>query len=105
MADSPNKQAAIALASRGLRIFPCKVDKTPMVAAWEDAAANASVFQATAKWEASPVALPGLPVGAQGLLVFDADRKPGGPDGVAAFHALCAAHGVDLSNAFVVETP
>ena len=104
MADSPNKQAAIALASRGLRNFPCKADKTPMVAAWEDAA-NASVFQAIAKWEASPFALPGLPVGAQGFLVIDADRKPGGPDGVAAFHALCMEHGVDLADAFVVETP
>jgi hypothetical protein len=104
MADSLNKLAAIALASRGLRIFPCKADKAPMVAAWEDTA-TASVFQTVAKWEASPNALPGLPVGAHGLLVFDADRKPGGPDGVAAFHALCAQHGVDLAGAFVVETP
>lgn len=104
MADSPNKQAAIALASRGLRIFPCKVDKTPMVAAWEDAA-TASVFQTVAKWASIPHALPGLPVGAQGLLVIDADRKHGGPDGVGAFHALCAEYGVDLAGAFVVETP
>ena len=27
------------------------------------------------------------------------------PDGVAAFHALCAAHSIDLSSPFVVETP
>jgi hypothetical protein len=48
--------------------------------------------------------MPGLPVGAHGLLVIDCDRK-NGIDGVAAFHALCAAHSIDLSSAFVVETP
>jgi hypothetical protein len=37
--------------------------------------------------------------------VIDADRKAGGADGVAAFHALCAEHRIDLSTAFVVETP
>jgi len=104
MADSTNRQAAIALATRGLRIFQCKADKTPMVAAWEDVA-TASVFQNVAKWASSPDALPGLPVGIQGLVVFDCDRKPNGPDGIAAFHALCATHGVDLSDAFAVETP
>ena len=49
--------------------------------------------------------MPGLPVGAHGLVVIDCDRKPNAPDGVEAFHALCAAHSIDLSGAFVVETP
>jgi hypothetical protein len=39
------------------------------------------------------------------MVVVDADRKPNGPDGVAAFHALCAERSIDLSGAFVVETP
>ncbi len=104
MADSANKQAALALVNRRLRIFPCHADKKPMVAAWE-VAATASVFQTVAKWDSSPDALPGLPVGIQGLVVFDCDRKPNGSDGVAAFHALCADSSVDLMTAFVVETP
>src|ERR1700723_3307395 len=104
MADSPNKLAALALAGRGLRVFPCKADKTPMVKAWEDAA-TCSAFQVSVKWDASPDAMPGLPVGAQGLLVIDCDRKVGGADGVAAFHVLCAEHEINLSSAFVVETP
>ncbi len=104
VAPSANKDAALALANRGLRIFPCNPDKTPRVAAWEQAATN-SQFAVAVKWEASPESLPALPVGAHGLVVIDADRKAGGADGVAAFHALCAEHRIDLSTAFVVQTP
>lgn len=56
------------------------------------------------KWEAAPESLPALPVGAHGLVVIDADRKAGGADDVAAFHALCVEQGIDLSAAFVVDT-
>jgi hypothetical protein len=58
-----------------------------------------------ATWQSSPHLLPGLPIGAHSLLVLDCDRKPNGSDGVQAFHSLCAAHSIDLSGAFVVETP
>ena len=104
MSDSPNKDAALALAGRGLHIFPCFSDKTPRIEAWEQNA-TASPFVIGTKWDAHPDALPGLPVGAHGLVVIDADRKSGGPDGVEAFNALCAAQGIDLTTAFVVETP
>jgi Mrp family chromosome partitioning ATPase len=104
VAPSANKEAALALASGGLRIFPCNPDKTPRIAAWEQNA-TASPFVIGTKWDAHPDALPGLPVGAHGLVVIDADKKSNGPDGVAAFHALCAEHGIDLSTAFVVQTP
>ena len=104
MSTSANQTAALALASRGLHIFPCNPDKTPRVAAWEqNATSNTLKIEAT--WQSAPQLLPGLPVGAHSLLVIDADRKLNGPDGVAAFQALCAAHSIDLSNAFVVETP
>jgi hypothetical protein len=103
-ADTSNKDAALALVSLGYRIFPCNQDKSPRVMAWEDAASS-SPFATTNRWNTSPDSLPGLPVGAQGLIVIDCDRKPGKPDGVAAFHALCLANAVDLSSAFVVETP
>ncbi len=99
-----NKNSALALASLGLHIFPCNPDKTPKVAAWEQTA-SASPFDIAVKWDNAPDSLPGLPIGAHGLVVIDADRKSGGPDGVAAFVALCAKQGIDLSGAFVVETP
>jgi hypothetical protein len=104
VASSANKEAALALASRGLRIFPCKSDKTPRVAAWEQTATN-SPFAVAMKWEAAPDSLAALPVGPHGLVVIDADRKAGGADGVAAFHELCAERGIDLSTAFIVQTP
>jgi hypothetical protein len=100
-----NQDAAIALFNIGFHVFPCKPDKTPMVKDWKNTGAISSPFAISAKWSGAPEALPGIPVGAHGLVVIDADRKPNGPDGVAAFQALCAERGIDLSSAFVVETP
>ena len=102
--STPNKDAAMALVSRSLRVFPCNPDKTPMVKAWEQSASS-SPFAVAVKWDATPGALPAIPVGAHGMVVIDCDRKQGGPDGVEAFHSLCTERGVDLSSAFVVETP
>lgn len=104
MADSPNKVAALELTKHGLHIFPCTPEKEPMVVAWERSAFN-SPFAVCTRWDGAPQALPAIPVGAHGLVVIDCDRKHEGIDGVAAFTALCAKHGIDLSNAFVVETP
>jgi energy-coupling factor transporter ATP-binding protein EcfA2 len=102
--SSPNQAAALALAGQGLHIFPCNSDKTPRVAAWEqNATSNTLKIEAT--WQSAPQLLPGLPVGAHSLVVVDCDRRPNAPDGVEAFRALCAAHSIDLSGAFVVETP
>jgi hypothetical protein len=72
--------------------------------AWEQNA-MCSPFMIATKWGVSPDALPAIPVGAHGLVVIDCDRKPGAPDGVEAFRALCAAHSIDLSGAFIVDTP
>ena len=99
-----NRDAAFALASIGLHVFPCTPDKKPTVAAWEQNATD-NTLKIEATWQSSPHFMPGLPVGAHGLVVFDCDKKPDAPDGVAAFHSLCAAHGIDLSGAFVVDTP
>ena len=104
MSLCPNQDAAITLASMGLHVFPCNPDKTPMVTAWEQAA-TCSPFAISAKWGSAPEALPAIPVGAHGLVVIDCDRKPSAPDGVEAFRALCAAHSIDLSGAFQVDTP
>ena len=99
-----NRDAAFALASIGLHVFACTPDKKPTVTAWEQNATD-NAFKIEAIWQSSPHFIPGVPVGAHGLIVIDCDRKPNAPDGVAAFHSLCAAHSIDLSSAFVVETP
>jgi hypothetical protein len=75
-----------------------------MVAAWEQNATD-NTLKIEATWKGSPHLLPAIPVGAHSIVVFDADRKSNGPDGVAAFRALCLEHGIDLSGAFVVDTP
>jgi energy-coupling factor transporter ATP-binding protein EcfA2 len=104
MNSSPNRDAALALASQGLHIFPCNPDKTPKIAAWEqNATSNGLNIEVT--WQSAPHLMPAIPVGAHSLVVIDADRKAGAADGVAAFDFLCAAHGVNLAGAFVVETP
>jgi len=101
--NSVNRDAALALATMNLHVFPCTPDKKPTVAAWEQNATD-NTLKIEATWQSSPHLLPGLPVGAHGLVVIDCDMK-NGKDGVAAFHSLCAAHSIDLSGAFVVETP
>jgi len=102
--QSANRDAALSLVRAGFRIFLCRPDKVPMIAGWE-AAASSSPFQLGIWWNAAPGALPAIPVGAHGIVVIDCDRKRAGVDGVEAFHALCAEYRIDLSNAFVVETP
>jgi putative DNA primase/helicase len=99
-----NRDAALSLASMGLHVFACTPDKKPTVIAWEQNATD-NTLKIEATWQSSPHLIPGLPVGAHGLVVIDCDRKPSAPDGVAAFHSLCAAHSINLSGAFVVETP
>jgi hypothetical protein len=100
----PNRDVALALAARGFHIFPCNADKTPKVKAWEQNAV-ASAFKIEAMWRNWPDALPAIPVGAHGLVVFDCDRRQDQVDGVQAFIDLCAANSIDTSKFFVVETP
>jgi hypothetical protein len=85
-------------------VFPCNPDKTPIVKAWEQNATR-SLLTIEAKWQSNSQLLPAIPVGAHSLVVIDCDRKPNAPDGVAAFQTLCASHSIDLSGAFVVESP
>jgi hypothetical protein len=110
--QSLNQDAAMHLATI-FHIFPCKYlpatqerkeSKKPIWEAWEPSATN-NTLKLTAAWQGAPDLLPGIPVGAHGLVVIDCDRKANGPDGVAAFTALCAERDIDLSSGFVVETP
>jgi hypothetical protein len=107
VAPTANKDAALALASLGLHIFPCNAEKEPIVPLGKSwmLAATASPFAISTNWDAHPDALPALPVGAHKLLVIDADRHEGCADGVAAFDALCIEQGIDQTTFFVVTTP
>ena len=55
-------------------------------------------------WAIFPGALPAIDPGKSALFVLDGDRH-GGPDGVAALHALLERNGCDLGSVPRVRTP
>jgi hypothetical protein len=96
-----NKDVALELARLGIRIFPCKEDRTPAVKQWEEAAT--SDVSKMDGWRTASI--PAIPPGIQGLVVIDCDRHKRGEDGVSAFQALCSRYEIALENAFAVDTP
>ena len=95
-----NLQAARAMASIGIPVFPCDQNKRPLVK-WK-AGATTDLRQIERWWLRWPDAIPGFPTGeASGIAVLDLDRK-GGKDGFAALVAL-GIDPADLS-CLIVET-
>lgn len=104
-----NLGVALQFARAGVAVFPCdprpKPDnpdsptKRPLVSWTTEATTDED--RLASWWERWPNALVGLPAGPAGLVIIDADRH-GGPDGVAAFEALAASHGLPAGP--VVET-
>jgi putative DNA primase/helicase len=89
-----NAEAALRLAGAGLHIFPCDASddkdrkKRPLGGIkWRDESSNDSE-KVAAWWRRWPSALIGLDVGKARLVVIDADRHPGAPDGVAALQRV-----------------
>jgi hypothetical protein len=86
-----NLKVALKYAEAGFRIFPCGINKRPLVSSWAtDQTSDAA--QILMWWGERPEALVALPMKLHGLLVFDADRHHDGEDGVTHFRALCAEH-------------
>ncbi|MCL4188847.1 MAG: AAA family ATPase [Rhodobacteraceae bacterium] len=82
-----NFSAAMALAMRGLPVFPAGPDKRPLVKDWQ-ARATADPGAIRRWWRKWPDAMPALPMGRRsGLAVLDVDRK-NGKDGMAALRKL-----------------
>ncbi|MBI4891573.1 MAG: bifunctional DNA primase/polymerase [Acidobacteria bacterium] len=70
--------AAIWYAGHGLKVFPCREDKSPATEHGH-LDATADVERVRALWQQSPNALIGLPAESNGLLVVDCDPRNGGP--------------------------
>ena len=102
MHQDDNLNAALALASAGIKIFPAGADKRPLLKGWQDTATSDADTIRT--WWDHVAALPAVPCGKNGLLVIDCDRH-GGPDGVEAFRQLVAANGGLPRDIPVVTTP
>lgn len=98
-----NAEVASQLVSMGFNIFPCTQEKRPATDHWKKAGIS-SEWKARAVWGVHPEYLPAIWPGPHGLVVIDCDRK-NGKDGSAVFQALCSQNGIDLSAAFIVQTP
>jgi Mrp family chromosome partitioning ATPase len=92
-----NRAAALRLATVGILVFPAKLfvyasswRKKPAIKDWQDSATTDET-QINIWWDKYPSAVPGIPLGRCGLVVLDADRHEGGPDGVTAYLRLKAA--------------
>src|SRR5450755_4090812 len=89
-----NLAAALSLANAGFRVFPARVifnpttgrwNKPPCVSAWQ-LLASYDPGQIRLWWKQFPDAIPAICC--EDVVIIDADRHPGGPDGVAALAAL-----------------
>ena len=83
---SGNAATALRLASVGLYVFPVGDDKKPLVR-WRDKS-TCDAATTTKWWLCNPSALVGLDCGKSGLVVVDADRHEGAPDGVLALQKV-----------------
>jgi hypothetical protein len=87
-------ELALALAAAGVAVIPVRLyrrgdrwRKDPLIKDWGNrASADATTVEGW--WRQFPFAVPGIVLARCGLVIVDADRHPGKPDGVAALRAL-----------------
>ena len=80
-----NRDWALRLAEAGIAVFPCGLDKRPLVK-WREFS-SCDVEAVAMWWTQFPNALPGIDLEKSDLVVLDGDRH-GGPDGRAALREL-----------------
>lgn len=105
-----NLAAALSLADAGFRVFPARPalnsetrrwNKPPCIGNWQSLATS-DPNQIRRWWRQYPDAIPAICCDA--IVVIDADRHPGCPDGVSALAELAKQHG-DWPDQRVVLTP
>ena len=99
-------EAAIGMACKGMRIFPCGADKQPLTAhGFKDASNDEAVIRDW--WTRWPDAGIGMPTGKiNGDIVLDVDMdRERGIDGEAALQALQTREGAVISTTRTVRTP
>jgi putative DNA primase/helicase len=113
---SHNHQVARELAAAGVPVFPANPELNPkklpdlhphkspiMVRSWpKEATTNQEIIDNW--WRKAPDALVAMPTKQLGLIIIDADRHPGKPDGFAAFEALLAENGGLPEGTVLVDT-
>jgi hypothetical protein len=95
------RDLAMAFAAAGFPVSPVDVfwdderkrwRKVPCIREWESRATTNPIL-IKMWWGKWPLAVPGIPLGRCGKVVVDADRHPGGSDGVELFHELDRTRG------------
>lgn len=106
-----NFDLALDLASQGVAVFPCRPDngpdwkeKTPYPGILWRSASTTNEGRIRQWWSNYPDAIPAIDLSKSDLVVIDCDRKPGQPDGIAAFYELASSHGETLEQVPQVET-
>ncbi len=94
-----NAKLALALAS-SLAVFPCDDTKQPLHGTPWKSARSGQIDRVQRWWAAHPDAMPGIHLGAVGLIVMDAD----GAEGIAAFERIAEQHG-GVPECPMVDTP
>jgi len=105
---APTLNDALSLARRGWYIFPVEPGGKKPLCKWRDASAQAegiARLEFTRHAHGGEFPNVGLDCGKSGLVVIDLDRHGDSPDGLAAWEALKAEHGIDDTGALVAETP
>jgi len=94
MPTPKNVTAALSLAKAGFRVFPARAifnsttgrwNKPPYIKEWQTSA-SADAADVARWWQEFPDAIPAICC--DDAVIIDADRRPGGPDGVTALAAL-----------------
>ena len=86
---SENRLRALIYAQQGVRIFPCNLEKRPLVKDWFNAA-SADENQISEWWNQNPEALIAIPMKLIDCLTVDCDRHSPDEDGVALFNKMIA---------------
>lgn len=102
MTDLPGDPDAVALAGRGLAVFPLPAGSKAAEPGWQQACMSDLAVLARS-WPAG--ANIGVGCRASGVAGLDLDRHTDGPDGVVSFARLCAELGMAWPVTFTVATP
>jgi Bifunctional DNA primase/polymerase, N-terminal len=86
---SRNHITALTFAAAGVRVFPCDLEKRPLVKDWLNASTT-DPSKIDEWWSQNPDALVALPMKHLDCVVVDADRHDPSKDGVALFNAMIA---------------
>jgi len=99
-----HREVAVSYAKHGVRIFPCGIDKRPLIKNWNDEATD-KLEKVQRWWTKFPDAIVGMPCGPNHLFVVDVDRHPGGADGLKSISSVMPRDAPFPAGMLSVATP